>query len=118
VGAAASAGLVVYACLMQFLAWRQMSLPARTFVQAFGYLLLPPAAVAAGLAFAFFGGQYILMAARPGLARPTVDVVNLVLRMLLYAPVVWAFGMYVERETNFVKRLRRLVKERISPARK
>jgi O-antigen/teichoic acid export membrane protein len=116
VGAAASAGLVVYACLMQFLAWRQMSLPARTFAQAFGYLLMPPAAVAAGLAFAFFGGQSILAAARPALGRPTVDVVNLVLRLSLYASVVWAFGLYVERETNFVKRLRRLVKERISPA--
>lgn len=115
VGAAASAGLVVYSCLTQFLAWRLMSLPARTFVQAFGYLLLPPAVVAAGLTFAFFGGQYILMAARPGLGRPTVDVVNLVIRLLLFAPVVWAFGLYVERETNFVTRLRRLVKERISP---
>ena len=115
VGAASSAGLVLYACLMQFLAWRLMSLPARTFVQAFGYLLLPPAAVAAGLSFAFFGGQYILTAVRPGLDRPTIDVVNLIFRLILYAPVVWAFGLYVERETNFVKRLRRLLKERISP---
>jgi O-antigen/teichoic acid export membrane protein len=116
VGAAASAGLVVYACLTQFLAWRLMSLPTRTFVRAFGYLLLPPAAVAAGLTFAFFAGQYILMAARPGLGRPAVDVANLALRFLLFAPVVWAFGLYVERETGFVKRLRRLIKERISPA--
>ena len=116
VGAAASAGLVVYACLIQFLAWRLMSLPARTFAQAFGYLLLPPAAVAAGLVFAFYGGQSILTALRPGLGRPAVDVVNLILRLLLFAPTVYAFGLYVERETSFVGRLRRLLKERLSRA--
>jgi O-antigen/teichoic acid export membrane protein len=116
VAAAASAGLVVYACLMQFLAWRLMSLPARTFGQAFGYLLLPPAAVAAGLAFAFYGGQTLLTWLRPGLTRPAADAANLGLRLLLYAPTVWAFGLYVERETKFLRRLRRLLKERISPA--
>jgi O-antigen/teichoic acid export membrane protein len=114
--AASSAGLVLYACLIQFLAWRLMSLPARTFVQAVGYLLLPPAAVAAGLVVAFYGGQSLLTLLRPGLARPAVDIANLVLRLLLFAPTVGAFGLYVERETGFVKRLRRLIKERISPA--
>jgi O-antigen/teichoic acid export membrane protein len=113
--AGASAGLVTFGCLVQFTAWRLMSLPTRTLPRAFGYLLLPPAAVAAGLVFAFFGGTFLIRTFWPEMGRPLGDVVNLGLRLLLFSPTVVAFGWYVERETGFWKRLRKLVKEGLSP---
>jgi O-antigen/teichoic acid export membrane protein len=115
VAAGASAGLVVFACLVQFSAWRLMSLPAGTVPRAFGYLLLPPAAVAAGLFFAFYAGSFIVARLAPEASRSTADALHLVFRVVLFAPTVAAFGLYVERETGFFKKLRSLVKERLSP---
>jgi O-antigen/teichoic acid export membrane protein len=115
VGAGASAGLVAFACAVQFSAWRAMSLPARTIPRAFAYLLLPPAAVAAGLFFAFYAGSFLVARLAPGASRETADALHLVFRVLLFAPTVAAFGLYVERETGFFKRLWLLVKERLSP---
>jgi len=115
VAAGASVGLVTFACLVQFTAWRLMSLPRRTLPRAFAYLLLPPAAVAAGLTFAFFGGTFLIKTFWPGMGRPLGDVVNLGLRFLLFSPAVVAFGWYVERETGVGKRLRAIIKEGISP---
>ena len=115
VAAGASAGLVTFACLVQFAAWRLMSLRARTFGRAFEYLLLPPAAVAAGLLFAFYGGSFLVRHLALGLERATLDVINLALRLSLFLPTVAAFGFYVERETGFVKKFRSIIKERLSP---
>ncbi len=114
--AGGSAGLVTFACLVQFSAWRLMSLPARTFPRAFAYLLLPPAAVAVGLVVAFYAGSFLVANLAPAWGRATLDIVNLILRLLIFLPVVGAFGIYVERETRFVARLRSLVKEKLSPA--
>lgn len=118
VAAGGSAGLVTFACLVQFSAWRLMSLPARTFPRAFAHLLLPPAAVAVGLVVAFYGGSFLVANLAPAWGRKTMDIVNLFLRLLLFLPVVGAFGLYVERETGFIARLRSLVKERLSPGAK
>ena len=114
VAAGASVGLVAFACLVQFMAWRLMSLPARTFTRAFEYLLLPPAAVAAGLFFAFYGGSFLVKHLAFGLERTTLDAINLGVRLLLFLPTVAAFGFYVERETGFVEKLRSIIKERLS----
>jgi O-antigen/teichoic acid export membrane protein len=114
VGAGASAGLVAFACIIQFASWRQLSLPARTFPRALAYLLLPPAAVAAGLFLAFYGGSFIVTHVAPGASRTTADALHFVFRLALFAPTVAAFGYYVERETGFISKLWRLVKEKIS----
>ncbi len=114
VAAGASAGLVVFACVLQFSAWRLMSLPVRTAPRAFGYLLLPPAVVAAGLFFAFYGGSFLVSRVAPGAARATADALHFVFRVSLFLPTVAAFGIYVNRETAFVTRLWSLVKERLS----
>ncbi|MEE9455740.1 MAG: oligosaccharide flippase family protein [bacterium] len=114
VAAGASAGLVTFACALQFSAWRLMSLPLRTVPRAFGYLLLPPAAVAAGLFFAFYVGSFLVSHVAPGAARATADALNFVFRVTLFLPTVAAFGFYVNRETGFVTKLWSLVKERLS----
>lgn len=116
VGAAAGAsvGLVVFACLIQFAAWRQMSLPLRTVPRAFGYLLVPPAAVAAGLFVAFYGGSFVVSRLAPGATRTTADVLHFVFRIALFSPTVAALGFYVERETGFITKLYSFVKERLS----
>lgn len=114
VGAGASAGLVTFACAVQFSAWRLLSLPLRALPRAFGYLLLPPAAVAAGLFFAFYGGSFIVARLAPDAARTTADALHFVFRVTLFLPTVAAFGYYVERETGFVTKMWSLVKERLS----
>jgi O-antigen/teichoic acid export membrane protein len=114
VAAGASAGLVTFACVLQFSAWRLMSLPLRTVPRAFGYLLLPPAAVAAGLFFAFYGGSFLVSHVAPGAARTTADALHFIFRITLFLPTVAAFGFYVNKETGFVTKLWSLVKERLS----
>jgi len=91
-----------------------MSQPLRTVPRAFGYLLLPPAAVAAGLFFAFYGGSLVVARLAPDAARTTADALNFVFRVTLFLPTVAAFGYYVERETGFVTKMWSLVKERLS----
>jgi O-antigen/teichoic acid export membrane protein len=118
IAAGSSLGLAAFACSVQFMAWRLMSLPARTFPRAFEYLLVPPVVVAAGLVLAFYGGSFILARLLPGLDRPAVDVANLVVRLVLFTPTVVAFGFYVERETGFVGRIRSLIGEKISPGKR
>ena len=114
VAAASSVGLVVYACILQFEAWRAMGLPARTFPNAFGYLLLPPAAVAVAMGFAFYYGSYAVRFGVYRLGQPYADVAILGARLLCFAVPVLLFGVYVERQTGFIKRIFGFLGERLS----
>ncbi len=110
-----SVGLVSFACIIQFAAWRAMALPARTIPNAFGYLLVPPAAVAAALIFAFYVGSYVVLPVVRGWGKPGMDIGLLAARLVFFAPLVVLLGFYVERQTNVVARLRAALRERFSP---
>ncbi len=115
VAAGSSAGLAVFACAVQLLAWRAIGLPARTIPNAFAYLLVPPAVVAAALVGAFYGGTTVAGAWAPALGQPLGDLVTLAARLVLFVPAVLLFGILVERQTGFARQLWAMFKEKLSP---
>jgi len=100
VALATSAGLVVYAVFLQFYACRAMGFSPGRFARVMGYLIIPPATVAAALVFAFYGAGRVVVAVTPPPVGMGADVAALTLRVLLFLPAAVLFGLYVERETG------------------
>lgn len=115
VALSSSAGLVVYASILQFYACRAIGFSAGGFAKAMGYLWLPAAAVAGALAGAFYGASKIAAAITVPPVGLGADLLILALRLLLFVPVALLFGWYVERETGAAGIALSKLRERFRP---
>jgi O-antigen/teichoic acid export membrane protein len=116
VAAGSSAGLAVYACTVQYIAWRAMALPPRTVPNAFAYLLVPPALVAGALVAAFYAGTALAAGWAAAVPPLEADVLRWGFRVVIYAVPVSGFGLYVERQTGFFSKLATVARGKLSPA--
>lgn len=118
VAAASSAGLVAYACALQYFAWREMALPSSTAINAFGFLLVPPTVLAGASFISFYAGGQLgrEVGARTGTLAG--DLLVLAIRLVVFVVAAAACGYYVERNVGVGRAALRRIKEVLSAVRR